>query len=70
MGLSFTQILFTVVVVVAVWRVVTFFERRRARPPVRGGRRAVDVAKCPRCGTYVPTGEPCPHCGGGPERGG
>jgi ribosomal protein L32 len=70
-GLSFTQILFTVVVAVAVWRVVGFFERRRRlERSGRDDRRAVDVAKCRRCGTYVPTGEPCPHCGEGAERGG
>jgi ribosomal protein L32 len=62
-GLSFTQILFTIVVVVAVWRVVGFFERkRRLKTPGHDEPRAVDVAKCPRCGTYVPSGEPCPHC--------
>jgi hypothetical protein len=63
LGLSFTQILFTIVVAVAVWRVVGFFERkRRVERSRRDQPRAVDVAKCPRCGTYVPTGEPCPHC--------
>ncbi|MFP4127332.1 MAG: hypothetical protein ACLFU0_11885 [Alphaproteobacteria bacterium] len=63
MGLSFTQILFTILVVVVVWRALGFVERKRRL--ARSGRdevRAVDVAKCPRCGTYVPTGEPCPHC--------
>ena len=63
MGLSFTQILFTIVVVVAVWRLVGFFERRRRlERPARDGNRPVEVEKCPRCGTYVPRGEPCPHC--------
>jgi hypothetical protein len=63
LGLSFTQILFTIVVAVAVWRVVGFLERkRRLKRAVRDDPRAVDVAKCPRCGTYVPSGEPCPHC--------
>jgi ribosomal protein L32 len=62
-GLSFTQILFTIVVVVAVWRVVGFFERkRRLRAPAREDHRPVEVEKCPRCGTYVARGQPCPHC--------
>jgi ribosomal protein L32 len=65
-GPSFTQILLVVVVAVVVWRVVGFFERkRRLQRSVRDDPRAVDVAKCPRCGTYVPTGGPCPHCGQG-----
>jgi ribosomal protein L32 len=70
-GLSFTQILFTIVVAVAVWRVVGFLERkRRLRRPAREDQAAVEVAKCPRCGTYVPTGEPCPHCERRAARGG
>jgi len=63
LGLSFTQILFTIAVAVAVWRVVGLVERkRRLQRSARDEARAVDVAKCPRCGTYVPSGQPCPHC--------
>jgi hypothetical protein len=62
-GLSFTQILFTIVVAVAVWRVIGFFERkRRLQSSTRDHARPVEVEKCARCGTYVPKGEPCPHC--------
>lgn len=63
MGLSFTQILFTIAIVVAVWRVVGMFERRRrTRPPVGGRERALEVEACPRCGTYVARDQTCPHC--------
>ena len=63
MGLSFTQILFTVVVVVAVWKAIGFFERRRRlRAPAKSSNRAIDVEPCPHCGAYVARGERCPRC--------
>lgn len=64
MGLSFTQILFTVVVVVAVWRLIGMVERRRRlNASARHEDRAVEVVRCPHCGTYAPRGGGCPHCG-------
>ncbi len=68
MGLSLTQILFTVVAIVLAWRVIGFLERRqktsslRKQPPEAARQEAVELEPCTRCGTYVPRGEKCPHC--------
>lgn len=68
MGLSLTQILFTVAAIVLAWRVIGFLERRqKPRPPLdtarHGGGEAVELEPCPRCGTYVARGGRCPQCG-------
>jgi len=63
-GLSFTKLLFTILVIVAVWRafkLVQQLQDRRADP--RGAKRAarrraaggpLELEPCPLCGTYVP----------------
>jgi hypothetical protein len=75
-GLSLSKLLFTIFVVVAVWKAFAYVgqiarerEQRadvlRRRPssrpnPARG--RTIDLVECPRCGAYVDPVEGC-HCG-------
>ena len=73
-GLSLTKILFTVLLIVAVWRGFKLFERikntisdddetvampRRRTTKPRG---TTEMVRCPNCGTYNPQGERC-DCG-------
>lgn len=72
LGLSLTKILFTVLVIVAVWRAFALVGqlqalRQKTLAP-RGGNKpggnvpgpaAVDLVPCPACGAYVPRGETC-----------
>lgn len=63
-GLSFTKLLFTLLAIVAIWRVFKLVQRwqqRRAMAaaaePARHSRtptRPLDLEPCPLCGTYVP----------------
>ena len=76
-GFSFNKLLFTVLLIVAVWRGFRFFEKLRiqrqasqaaapkqrakaeARPRAKG---EVDLAACPKCGTFGPRGSDCVNC--------
>lgn len=64
-GLSFTKLVFTILVIVAVWRGFKLIQQLRERreaaaraPRARaGGRpsgRPLELDPCPLCGTYVP----------------
>ncbi len=66
-GFSLTKILFTILVVVAVWRVFTMLERYRkvTKTPTANGRpKALEFRECPRCGDYVAKDADCPRCRG------
>jgi hypothetical protein len=75
LGLSLSKLLFTIFVVVAVWKAFAYVgrlaqERQRAdavrrRPasrPKTNSSRTIDLVECPRCGAYVDPQEGC-HCG-------
>jgi hypothetical protein len=81
LGLSLTKILFTILVIVVVWKgfglVNQLARERQAELARRGGRqparssvwrrqRTVDLAPCPRCGAYV---DPAKGCSCGQQRG-
>lgn len=72
-GLSLSKVLFTIVVVVAVWRAWKLWgplvqrltggpdaARRTAPPPGKAQAPPVDLIACPHCGTYVPRTLACP----------
>jgi len=75
-GLSLGKILFTLLVIVAVWKGFRLLGRlqaqraqaaarsrqapsRRAGSPPSAEGRALELAPCPLCGTYVPVGTRC-----------
>lgn len=73
-GLSLSKLLFTIFVVIAIWKGFTYVgrlaqERKRAdalrrRPagrPRTASSRTIDLVECPRCGAYVDPREGC-HC--------
>jgi len=76
-GLSINKILFTVLLIVAVWRGFKLLEQFRAQrierqdaepkprpkpePPPRA-RAEVELAACPDCGTFGPRGSACSNC--------
>ncbi len=73
-GLSLSKLLFTLLVIVAVWRGFRLLREiqerreaagRRGRPSrrerVRRGE-ALELEPCPGCGTYLPRGTACPSC--------
>ncbi len=76
LGLSLSKLLFTIFVVIAVWKAFAYVgrlaqERQQAdalrrrpasRPKARSDRRTIDLVECPRCGAYVDPQEGC-HCG-------
>ncbi len=76
-GLSLSKLVFTIFVVIAVWKAFAYFgrlghERQRAdalrrRPPGRPPTSAsptIDLVECPRCGAYVDPQQGC-NCGRG-----
>ncbi|MEO1089190.1 MAG: hypothetical protein AAFX81_01040 [Pseudomonadota bacterium] len=65
-GLSLTKILVTVLIVVALWRLLGYFERRRGRRGRvdRQATKAIEFKECPECGDYVANGTTCPRCRG------
>jgi hypothetical protein len=67
--LSFSKILLTVLVIVAVWRGWRLYQQVQSRlaaanqPPRQrpaGRSQATELVECPRCGTFVPNGTICP----------
>ena len=72
-GLSLSKLLFTIFVVIAIWKGFAYVgrlaqERQRAdalrrRPTGRPqtSNRTIDLVECPRCGAYVDPREGC-HC--------
>jgi hypothetical protein len=74
MGLSFSKLVFTILIVIAVWRAYKvlgpFLARMqgatpRPQPRPRAARQrepaqAVELVACPHCGTFVPRGIFCP----------
>lgn len=74
-GLSLTELIFTVVLIVAVWRGFKYYERTKAskpRPRAGAARRermagdaesgppaTVELVRCPACGTYHARAERC-----------
>jgi hypothetical protein len=77
LGLSLTKILFTLLIIVVVWKgfgLVNQLARERqgelgrrsgqqpARPSGWRRQRTVDLVPCPRCGAYVDPGKGC-SCG-------
>jgi hypothetical protein len=74
-GLSLSKLLFTIFVVIAVWKAFAYVgqlarareqanavRRRPASPFKAAGGRTIDLVECPRCGAYVDPREGC-HCG-------
>lgn len=72
-GLSINKIIFTVLIIVAVWRAWKLWGPLLQRvigdpkpPPAQPKRpaardaRAVDLVACPHCGTFVPRSTACP----------
>lgn len=63
-GVSFTKLLFTILAIVAIWRVFKLVQRwQERRDLARTGKpaghsrptaSALDLEACPLCGTYVP----------------
>jgi hypothetical protein len=71
-GLTLTKILFTILVVIAVWKGFALVgrlardrrqtEALRRRPGNRAAaasKRTIELVECPRCGAYVDPGEGC-----------
>lgn len=75
-GLSLTKIIFTILVIVVVWKgfaLVTriarerqraLAERARGRPARRRHGEAVELVRCSRCGAYFDPADGC-RCGQG-----
>ncbi|MGH6943737.1 MAG: hypothetical protein ACREH6_05905 [Geminicoccaceae bacterium] len=75
-GLSLAKVLFTILVIVVIWRgfallgrlAKTRDERLAARPSRPGGKSprpsTVDLVRCPDCGAYFDPREGC-HCSQG-----
>ena len=68
LGLSISKLLFTVGIIVAVWRGFKMFEKFKARAaeeeppaPPRQARASdeVEMIECPRCGAFTPKGQFC-----------
>lgn len=75
LGFSITKLLFTLGIVVAVWRGFKMLENFRNRvdaeakaaeraPKKTAKRDEVEMIECPRCGTFLPKGQFC-TCGDG-----
>jgi len=76
LGFSLSKILFTILIVVAVWKGFGLLNRlanerqaaaKRQRSAAAGSTRsrrtsAIELQECPRCGAYVDPREGC-HCG-------
>ncbi len=72
LGFSLTKLLFTILVIVAVWRGFQLVQRLQKAPTRRPQRRfrvrrdrrppapAMDLVPCPKCGAYVTPGTDCP----------
>jgi hypothetical protein len=75
LGLSLSKILFTILVLIAVWRAYKMLgpllnrmqgapapkrPRPQARAEPRPDMRSVDLIACPHCGTFVPKTTMCP----------
>ena len=68
-GLTLTKLLFTILVIVAVWRGVALIGKlQRARQARAVGRRSagsdrpagtIELVECPRCGSYFDPREGC-----------
>jgi hypothetical protein len=74
LGLSLSKLVFTIIVVIAVWKAFAYVgrlaqerqhanavPRRPARSPKAAPRRTIELVECPRCGAYVDPQEGC-HC--------
>lgn len=73
-GFGLTKILFTVAVIVGVWKLFRYLEARGQSqlrgegdiPKTENPRAVEELVECPNCSTYVPTGgtDPCdrPDC--------
>lgn len=72
-GLSLSKVLFTILVVIAVWRAWKLWgplvqrltggtgpARRSAQPQPRPEAPPLDLVACPHCGAYVPRTLACP----------
>jgi hypothetical protein len=70
LGLSLGKIIFTVLVIVAVWKGFAMLSRLQQqqkervkagarRPARRPGKATVDLVECPRCGAFHDPAEPC-----------
>ncbi|MEK0084821.1 hypothetical protein [Benzoatithermus flavus] len=70
--MSFSKILLTILVIVAVWRGLRLYHQLQSRlantgnratpaakPAGRAAAQATDLVECPRCGTFVPNGTFC-----------
>jgi hypothetical protein len=70
--LSLSKVVFTIVVVIAVWKAFAYVgrlaqerqqanavHRRPAGAPKATPRRTIDLVECPRCGAYVDPQEGC-----------
>lgn len=61
-GLSFTKLIFTLLVIVAIWRAFKLIQRLQARRQAAAEgvmtraqpARPLELEACPLCGTYVP----------------
>jgi hypothetical protein len=75
LGLSLSKLVFTILVVIAVWKAFAYIsrltqerqqanavQRRPAGTPKAASRGTIDLVECPRCGAYVDPQEGC-HCG-------
>ena len=72
LGLSLTKIIFTVLVIIAVWKGFAMLARLQqahksevrdaARRPARRGGRTVELVECPRCGAFHDPASGC-RCG-------
>ena len=69
-----TKLLFTIGIIMAVWRLWPIAQRllktlgdRASRDEPETGRRAIEMVRCPSCGSYVEAGRPC-DCGCGTGR--
>ena len=78
LGLSLSKILFTILIIVAIWKGITLLNRlaserkaalkrqadaaKRAEGPRAERSRTVELRPCPRCGAYVDPRDGCP-CG-------
>lgn len=70
LGLSLGKIIFTVLVIIAVWKgfamISRFQQQQKAkvrdearRPAKRQGKATVDLVECPRCGAFYDPAQGC-----------